>query len=162
VNLSIEHNLNNEQLRKALAGIAIGSGIEPEMIETLQKRCTCDNSPKLPRTRAMKELYRRFQELFREASADIERYAVMIAKGELRKAGHQAPLTAEQLQRLLQAIQDRYGYLAAQIQSVDYEPLQNEIDRWKTLGLVDPAVTPATFMASVPAEMHLIRNAFIF
>lgn len=69
-------------------------------------------------------------------------------------------MTHDQLQQLTQAIQDRYGFIAAQIQS-DYTPDYQQLERWKRLGLVPEYITPETFASSVPAEMHLIRNAFI-
>lgn len=69
-------------------------------------------------------------------------------------------MTHEQLIHLQQAIQDRYGFIAAQIQS-DYTPDYQQLERWKRLGLVPDYITPETFASSVPAEMHLIRNAFI-
>lgn len=70
-------------------------------------------------------------------------------------------MTAEQLQKLMTAIQDRFGYVAGQIQSVDYQPEPDLLERWKNLGLVSQDITPATFMASVPAAMHFVRNAFM-
>lgn len=71
------------------------------------------------------------------------------------------PLTPEQLRQLQQLIADRFEYVAAQVQSVDYQPPADLLDRWKQMGLVAPEVTPATFMATVPAEMHFVRNAFL-
>jgi hypothetical protein len=71
------------------------------------------------------------------------------------------PLTPEQLRQLQTAIADRFEYIAAQLQSVDYQPPADLLDRWQKLGLVSPEVTPATFMATVPAEMHFVRNAFL-
>jgi len=153
--LSVEHNLTNEELRKAISGMAIGSGIEQEVLETFLKACRgCDDTPKEPRTRAMRELYAAMQAEFRKAKEDILRYAF----GDLRKSV--AVLTHDQLLQLQQAIQDRYGFIAAQIQS-DYTPDPQQLERWKRLGLVPDYITPETFASSVPAEMHLIRNAFI-
>ena len=71
------------------------------------------------------------------------------------------PLTPEQLRQLQTAIADRFEYIAAQLQSVDYQPPADLLERWQKLGLVAPEVTPATFMATVPAEMHFVRNAFL-
>jgi hypothetical protein len=70
-------------------------------------------------------------------------------------------MTPDQLQRLITAINDRYAHIAAQMQSADYRPDLEQLQRWQRLGLVPEDVTPETFMLSVPAEMHLIRNAFI-
>lgn len=69
-------------------------------------------------------------------------------------------MTHEQLITLQNMVQDRYGFIAAQIQS-DYTPDYQQLERWKRLGLVPDYITPETFASSVPAEMHLIRNAFI-
>ncbi len=161
MNLTVEHNLNPEELRKALAGMAAASGIEQEVVETLQKACACDSTPKVPRTRAMKELYRRMQAEFRATNDDIQHYADLIAKRDLQKAVSPAVLTSDQLRQLAQAISDRFGYVAAQIQSVDYIPAPDLLDRWKSLGLVGPDVTPETFLSTIPADMHFIRNAFL-
>ena len=76
--LAIEHNLTQEELRKAITGMAIGSGIEQEVLDTLLKAKTCDDTPKEPRTRAMRELYAAMQEQFRQAQKDIERYVEAI------------------------------------------------------------------------------------
>lgn len=76
--LSIEHNLSQEELRKAITGMAIGSGIEQEVLDTLLKAKACDETPKEPRTRAMRELYAAMQEQFRQAQEDIERYVETI------------------------------------------------------------------------------------
>lgn len=159
--LTVEHNLTDDQLRKALSGMAVASGIEPEVIETLTKACACDNTPKEPRTKAMRLLFHMMQQEYWQAARDIERYARMINKGELEKATSHSPLTADQLRQLQQAINDRFAFVAGQIQSVDYQPAPDLLERWKHLGLVEPGITPETFMASVPAEMYFVRNAFL-
>lgn len=165
MNLTCEHNLDNDQLRKALAGMAIGSGIEHEMIETLQKAvCACDDKqPKEPRHPAMKELYRALQRELAKVAEDIEQDAAAISglSQLMKAAGAPTQLTADQLRALQRAIQDRYGYLAAQLQSVDYQPPVDMLDRWKQLGLVHQSVTPETFAASVSSDMYFVRNAFI-
>ena len=70
-------------------------------------------------------------------------------------------MTPDQLRRLQQTILDRYEYIAAQMQSEDYQPDPEQLQRWQRLGLVPEHVTPETFLLSVPPEMHMIRNAFI-
>lgn len=70
-------------------------------------------------------------------------------------------MTPDQLRILTQMITDRYGYIAAQMQSVEYVPDPQQLERWKQLGLVGQDVTPATFASSIPVEMHLLRNAFV-
>lgn len=160
MNLQVSHNLTPGELRKALAGMAVASGIEQDVIETLQKATACDQTPKAPRTRAMRTLYRMMQREYAKAAKDIGQYARGGADGALVKATPQ-PLTATQLRQLQQAINDRFGFIAAQVQSVDYQPEPDLLERWKRLGLVAQDVTPETFILSMPAEMHFIRNAFL-
>lgn len=154
--LSIEHNLTNEELRKAISGMAIGSGIEQEVFETLLKACKgCDDTPKEPRTRAMRELYAAMQAEFRQAREDIERYV----SGGLKKSV--PSLTPDQIRQLQQLIEDRYGFIAAQLQSVEYQPPADLLYRWQQMGLISHTVTPETFIATVSGDMHFIRNAFL-
>ena len=163
--INASHNLSPTELNKTLAGMAIGSGIEDELLEMLQKavkRSTCDDQePKLPRHRATRTLYAMMRQQYVAACRDIERYAAMISTGQLQKAMHAGPLTADQLRQLQQAINDRFGFIGAQLQSVDYQPAPDLLERWKQLGLVDVGITPETFAASIPAEVHFIRNAFL-
>lgn len=69
-------------------------------------------------------------------------------------------MTHDQILQLQRAIEDRYGFIAAQLQC-DYTPDPMQLERWKRLGLVPADITPETFAASVPAEMRMIRNAFV-
>lgn len=161
--VSIEHNLSDNDLRKAISGIAIGSGIEQEIIDTLSKACSCDDkTPRLPKDKATLELYRAMQAEFKKSERDIKAYTGEITAVPLHKAiGDIPPITKEQMQELVQAIQDRYGFIAAQIQSVDYQPAPDLLERWKNLGLIPQDVTSATFISSIPADMHFIRNAYL-
>lgn len=70
-------------------------------------------------------------------------------------------MTPDQLQQLTRFITDRYAYVAAQFQSVDYTPDPMQLERWKQMGLVPEGVTPQTFISSLPPEMHMLRNAFV-
>ena len=70
-------------------------------------------------------------------------------------------MTPDQLRQLQQAIEDRYGFVAAQMQSEDYQPDPAQLQRWQRLGLVPGGITPETFALSVSPEMHLLRNAFV-
>lgn len=153
--LSVEHNLSQEELRKAISGMAIGSGIEQEVLDTLLKAKGCDETPKEPRTRAMRELYAAMQEQFRQAQEDIERYV----SGGLKKSV--PTLTPDQIRQLQQLIEDRYGFIAAQLQSVDYQPPADLLYRWQQMGLVSHTATPETFMATAAGDMHFVRNAFL-
>lgn len=165
MNITASHNLTDQELKKALAGMAIGSGIENELLETLSKAvaCSCDDkTPKVPKHRATRELYDAMLREFDKASRDIVTYAGEIAALPLHKAiGKPTALTAEQLQRLMRAITDRFGFIGAQLQSVEYTPPDDLLQRWKDLGLVDHSITPETFMASVPADMAFIRNSYV-
>lgn len=69
-------------------------------------------------------------------------------------------MTHDQILQLQRAIEDRYGFIAAQLQG-DYTPEPEQLERWKRLGLVPEHITPETFAGSVPAEMQYIRNAFL-
>lgn len=85
MNLQVEHNLTPGDLRKALAGMAIASGIEQEMIETLQKASACDDTPKEPKHLAMRTMFQMMQQEYWQACRDIERYAKsLIETGEIR------------------------------------------------------------------------------
>ncbi len=160
MNLTVEHNLTDNQLRKALSSMAMASGIESEIIETLQKASACDTTPKLPRHRAIKELYQAFQKELAKAKKDIDQYAKGVLNVTLEKALRQ-PLDMEQLSQLQQAILDRYGFVAAQLQSVDYQPPLDLFLRWKQLGLVQQEIVLEDFSAIVSGDMHFIRNAFL-
>ena len=160
--LQVEHNLNDDELCKAITGMAAASGIQDEVIEELRKAVGCDNKPKVPRTRATKELYHRMLAEFHAAQVDIERYHQEIATSRIAKASAaREPLTTQQLRRLQLAINDRYGFIAAQLQSEGYQPPEDLLERWKRLGLVSESVTTETFALGVPSELHFIRNAFL-
>lgn len=159
--LTVEHNLNDTELRKAITGMAIAGGVSHEVMETLEKACACDETPKVPRYRATRTLFKKMQIVYRDACRSIEQYAIIARHGTLEKATYTGGLTAPQLQQLQRAITDRFGFIAGQIQSVDYTPPADQLQRWKNLGLVPPETTPETFMAAVPAEMHFVRNAFL-
>lgn len=70
-------------------------------------------------------------------------------------------LSPEQIRQLQQFIEDRFGFIAAQLQSVDYQPPPDLLYRWQQMGLVSHTVTPETFMATVASDMHFVRNAFL-
>jgi hypothetical protein len=71
---SIQHNLDDTELCRALAALADSSGIGEELHKAI-KRKDCDDEPKEPRHPAMRHLYRQFLNLHQEAARDIERYA---------------------------------------------------------------------------------------
>jgi len=159
--IQAEHNLTNDELSKALHGLAEAEGISEELVKALRKTSACDDTPKTPREPAVRHIYQMLRNEFARARQAIETYIEEMTAIPLHKAtGPVAALTKEQLVQIQQAINDRYGYIAAQIQS-DYTPDYQQLERWKRLGLVPDYITPETFASSVPAEMHLIRNAFI-
>lgn len=152
MDLICEHNLTAGELTKALRGIAEAEGVSEELEKAL-RRSSIDTIPKAPKHKAVRSIYEAMLSEFQQAATDI------IGTVGLRKST--TPLTAEQMQTLTQTIIDRYGFIAAQMQSVDYVPDPVQLERWKRLGLVPEHVTRETFAASVPQEMHFIRNAFI-
>jgi len=87
MNLNVEHNLSDEELCRAIAGIAIASGLQEPLQKAMRNNNGCDdNTPKEPRTKAMRILFHMMQQEYWQAARDIERYARMINKGELEKA----------------------------------------------------------------------------
>ena len=72
--LIASHNLDEEELLKALTALADSSGIGEELQKAI-KRKACDDTPKEPRHPAMRHIYRQFLQLHQEAARDIERYA---------------------------------------------------------------------------------------
>lgn len=159
---TIQHNLSDAELVKALAALADESEIGEPLLKAIRAK-NIDTEPKEPRHRATKELYRMLQGEFAKAARDIQAYAGEITAVPLQKAiAPVSPvITHDQMIQLAQAINGRYGFIAAQLQSVDYQPDPAQLERWKQLGLVHPDATTATFMASIPEEMHIIRNAFL-
>jgi len=74
---TISHNLDDEELIKALAALADDSGISEELQKAIRRKA-CDDEPKEPRHPAMRHLYRLFLRQHQEALRDIERYAQQI------------------------------------------------------------------------------------
>lgn len=124
-----------------------------------------DGQPKLPREPAMRELYYRFQAEFHKSVAWLVDNAIpSVLSATLEKASSPLPrpLTKEEIQNILQAIHDRFAFVAAQMQS-EFTPPKDVLERWKAMGLVGQDVTAESFtLAATEPEMHLIRNAFIF
>ena len=154
MNLDVEHNLSPEEMTKALRGLAEAEGISEELSKAL-RRSSVDLTPKVPADPFARRIYEQMMAEFEKAAADIERYA----RGQMLKKSVTA-ITPQQTAALTQAITDRYGFIAAQLQG-DYMPDPMQLERWKQLGLVPIDITPETFAASVPAEMRMIRNAFV-
>ena len=116
--LNIEHNLTDTELRKAITGMAIGSGIEQEVLETLLKACKgFDDTPKEPRTRAMRELYAAMQAGFRKAKEDILRYADVLT--DLRKSQMAFDFTAHH------AAYDRIDTRTGKLEHIDAKEPQH-------------------------------------
>lgn len=154
MDLTCEHNLSPEEMTKALRGLAEAEGISEELSKAL-RRSSVDLTPKVPADPFARRIYEQMMAAFEKAAADIERYA----RGQMLKKSVTA-ITPQQTAALTQAITDRYGFIAAQLQG-DYLPDPMQLERWKQLGLVPIDITPETFAASVPAEMRMIRNAFV-
>ncbi len=73
---TIEHNLSDEELVKALTALADESEIGEALLKAVKaKTCACDDTPKEPRYPAMRHLYRIFMAEHQKAMKDIEQYA---------------------------------------------------------------------------------------
>ena len=163
--LKIRHNLSEEELTKAITSLAKNGHLEEKVITALRSQCTCDDRiPKEPRTKAMKGIYHRMCAEYDKAIKDLRDYIPRILAGQVLQKAHDLPrpLTNEEIQKIIQAIKDRFSYIAAQIQTEDYIPPQDLIDRWKEQGLIGHDVTPESFGMTVGPEAQYIRNAFIF
>ncbi len=129
------------------------------------KSSTISDEPKVPKESAMRELYYRFQAEFHKSVAWLVDQAIpSVLNATIEKAVSPLPrpLTKEEVQRILQAIHDRFEFVAAQMQS-DFTPPEDILERWKAMGLVGQDVTAESFtLAATEPEMHLIRNAFVF
>lgn len=82
--IQAEHNLTNEELSKALHGLAEAEGISEELVKALRKTSACDDTPKEPRDPAVRHLYQMLRNEFAKARQDIERYAEALVS--LRKS----------------------------------------------------------------------------
>lgn len=163
--LAVKHNLQPEELQKAITALAESSGIADQVVEALQKAKACDDTPKTPSEPAMRELYQRFQAEFHKATTWIVDDALpRILEDHIEKAAAPLPrpLTKEEIRNILQAVRDRFEFVAAQMQTT-YTPPLDLLDRWKTEGLIGQDVTAENFalIASDP-EAKLIHNAFCF
>lgn len=77
MNLTAEHNLTEEELVKALRGLADAEGIAEDLVKAL-RRGSIDDTPKVPKHPATRHLYDHLMAEFRQAAEDIERYAQAI------------------------------------------------------------------------------------
>ncbi|KAA0888740.1 hypothetical protein [Oryzomonas rubra] len=76
---TIRHNLSPEELTKSLSALAESEGIGEELQKALRKTATCDETPKVPRQVAVRQLYEMMCREFQRAADDCERYAEMIS-----------------------------------------------------------------------------------
>ena len=171
--LLIEHNLEGEELQKAIVSLAKESGFVEDIVKSLQTEKA--RGPREPRHPAMKELYRRFQALFGESIEWVEGYLDTFFTERLEKAEEEDEtglekaekpfehaLSKEEIRTIQEAIKDRFGFVAAQMESVDFEPSIEVLKRWKELGFIDKSVTPKAFAVAMSAEKKLVQNAFLF
>lgn len=168
--LEVEHNLCRGHLKVALVELAKSEGLTDEVAEALLKAIR-DDSPKEPRNPALARLLWEARGLYEEALDWIEhfidarlrvtrtkRIAAFLKKAAMYKEG---PLTAAEIREIQEAIEARFAFLAAQVQSEPLPPALPELDRWKKLGLVDKDVTAANFGQNVGGK-KLFRNAFVY
>ena len=164
--LTVRHNLQPEELRKAITAMADASGISDQVVETLQKASACDDTPKTPKEAAMRGLYHRFQAEYHKAIAWIIDEAIpgILQEPTMAKsvAALPRPLTKEEVRKILEAIRDRFEFVAAQMQST-YTPPLDLLDRWKAEGLIGQDVTAESFaLVASTTEAKLVHNAFCF
>lgn len=168
--LAIEHNLCRGHLKAALVALAQSEGLTDEVAEELLKALR-DDTRKEPRNPLLTKLLEEARALYDEALDWVERYvdrslqatgvkriAAFLKKAVSYKEG---PLTPAEIREIQEAIEARFGFLAAQIQSEPMPPKLPELERWKKLGLVSKDVTPANFAARVGGK-QLSKNAFLF
>lgn len=168
--LEIEHNLCRGHLKTALVELAKSEGLTDEVAEALLKALR-DDSPKESGNPLLARLIEEARGLYDEALDWVERYvdrSLQIVKKRrlaafLKKAVSykEGPLSPAEIREIQEAIEARFGFLAAQIQSEPLPPRLPELDRWKALGLVSKDVVPADFATAVKGK-KLVRNAFVF
>lgn len=170
VSLKIRHNLESEELVKALSGIARSEGISDQLFERLEKARRPGYEPKVPRDPFIAELHEQMHERYAETIEwvrDFVDQAVRKKRGlkdrVLRKADEliDRPLTKEEVRAIQQAIRDRFDYLATSLESQDVDVSDEQLRRWKDLGLIDKKVTVKDFVSRNP-EGKLVRNAFVY
>lgn len=162
--LNVEHNLSEQELKKAIIGLTVSGGLEGEVMEVLTKACTCDEAGKEPRAPAMKGLFYLFRREYAKATEWILQYVDEVLSEPMQKAeGFLCrPLTANEIKQVQTAIRERFHYILAQMAPDQYQVTDDVLNRWKALGIIDRTVTPATFAMSVTTEGQLIHNAFLF
>lgn len=163
--LIIEHNLDDDELQKAIVSLVKETGLSDEIEKSLKAEKTCQ--PKEPRHPAMRELYRRFQALYGESTQWAINYIDGVLSGTGNKSLEKAvkldrPLTKEEIHQIQEAIRDRFGFISAQMQSIDFQPSPEVLKRWKELGFLDKNVTAKAFAVAIPAKKKLVQNAFLF
>ena len=169
--LVIEHNLEGEELQKAIVSLARESGLVEDIVKSLKEEKA--HVPRVPSHPATKELYRRFQALFGESVEWVEGYLNTFFTERLKKAEEddelekaekpfEHALSKEEIRTIQEAIKDRFGFVAAQMESVDFEPSIEVLKRWKELGFIDKSVTPKAFAVAMSSEKKLVQNAFLF
>lgn len=90
--IQAEHNLTDQELAKALHGLAEAEGISEELVKALRKTGACDDTPKTPRDPAVRHIYQMLRNEFAKAREDIERYAEALVS--LRKSQLSLDFTA--------------------------------------------------------------------
>lgn len=163
--LVIEHNLDNKELQKAIVSLVQETGLSDEIEKSLKAEKTCQ--PKEPRHPAMRELYRRFKSLYSESTQWAINYINDVVSGTVEKSLEKAvkldrPLATGEILKIQEAIRDRFGFVAAQMQSIDFQPSPEVLKRWKELGFLDKNVTAKSFAVAMPAKKKLVQNAFLF
>lgn len=169
--LDIQHNLNEDELFKAIVSLAKSAGLEERVSESLNKSlpsCDCPKEPKDPIVLQLKNQFDNSWLLAKQGIVEAvdkiligERSWLDIFKAKPATIYPDGPLTKEQIQAIQQAIRDRFDFIASTLDS-DFTPDQLTLRRWKKQGIISSNVSTSDFAASIPGTARVIRNAFVF
>jgi hypothetical protein len=164
-NLSVRHNLTDDELIKAVAGMATAAGISEEVCTCLEKGRKEDVAVSLSRDPYIAELVGEMHILYQDAIVWIKNflddYLTQEKKESLlrkSKVPLARPLTVKELREIQQAIRAKFEHIAVSI-SDDPDVDVAMLKRWKKLGIVDKSVTPADLIGG---NQKLLRNAFVY
>lgn len=162
------HNLTGDELKATIIALTKSAHLEEEVFESLEKALAC-NCPKTPMDPTVGHLMEIFTQLYSDCRKDINGYVARILAGDLEDLVKgepdsylpTGPLTDRQVRSIQQAIRDRFNYVAATIDN-GFTPDDLTLKRWKKLGIIGGDVTAASFSSSIPENVKLVRNAFIY
>lgn len=169
--LNVEHNLNDDELFKAIISLSKSAGLEERVSESLAKALPACDCPKEPKDPVVLQLKKQMHGFWLQARQGIfesvdkifagERSWLDMFKGKPATLYPDGPLSPEQIKALQQAIQDRFDYIASEIDG-DRIPDRLTLRRWKKQGIIADNVSASDFAATIPGSSRVIRNAFVF